>query len=475
MQEANRAFFSSGTLNLVKLICGYARVKFIALSFGTAGVGLLAQANQLQMFGITMGTLALGSGMIQRMIRARANGDRAGEAQALGTVLRMQVAVIALLLIAGLFLQHWIRDHVFDNKIDLFIMWMVLISAPIVVMGHEFLGSSLYGRDRYDLNVRANIISTILGLFIFIGAAYWYGIPGAVGALLFMAFAQLGAFLRESLRVFSWRELFCSPFSWTESRAQLRFGAVVLFTGVCSQGLFLLLRSEVVQKFGFDVNGWVHVPFAISAYYLPLFTGAIWGRLFLVASDQGLSVDPKKELDYFFRICVLGLGAIQMSILVAPKLVVALLYSPEFLPSVALLNVHFIGDAFYIVGLITTTYLLGQGKLGTYCTVWVIYLLIYFAIGMLVLRLGQTYGISLAHAAAAGFMAMAGMIKLRLQWRNFALLLGVVLCVSIQNLLGGWAMHPILRLILAILFIAAALHVSGGGKIIQGKIQKLMS
>ena len=62
-----RAFFSGGLLSLTRLITGFVRVKYVALMLGTAGVGFLSQANELQILGISIASLSMAVGIINRM------------------------------------------------------------------------------------------------------------------------------------------------------------------------------------------------------------------------------------------------------------------------------------------------------------------------------------------------------------------------------------------------------------------------
>ncbi len=56
------AFFAGGLLSLTRLATGFIRVKLTALLLGTAGVGLLSQATQVQLLGITIGSLSIAAG-----------------------------------------------------------------------------------------------------------------------------------------------------------------------------------------------------------------------------------------------------------------------------------------------------------------------------------------------------------------------------------------------------------------------------
>ena len=49
-----RAYVSGGVLSITRLAVGFVRIKYIAVVLGTAGVGFLSQATQLQLLGISV-------------------------------------------------------------------------------------------------------------------------------------------------------------------------------------------------------------------------------------------------------------------------------------------------------------------------------------------------------------------------------------------------------------------------------------
>src|SRR5207302_7842793 len=87
-----RAFVSGGVLSLTRLATGFVRIKYIALVLGTAGVGFLSQATQLQLLGISIASLSMAAGVINRMGAIGPN-NRAREQQLLATAFTAQFTV----------------------------------------------------------------------------------------------------------------------------------------------------------------------------------------------------------------------------------------------------------------------------------------------------------------------------------------------------------------------------------------------
>src|SRR5438876_10041479 len=93
-----RAFFSGGALSLTRLLTGFVRIKYVALVLGTTGVGFLSQATQLQLLGISIASLSLAVGVINRM-GAIGPEKRSHESRLLSTAFTSQVIVAATLLV----------------------------------------------------------------------------------------------------------------------------------------------------------------------------------------------------------------------------------------------------------------------------------------------------------------------------------------------------------------------------------------
>src|SRR5471032_3316367 len=107
-----RAFLVGGVLSLTRLVTGFVRVKYVALVLGTAGVGFLSQATQLQLLGISLGSMSIAVGIINRM-GAIGPGKPQQEARLLATAFTAQLTVTVAMIAAALIWTRPLADAVF--------------------------------------------------------------------------------------------------------------------------------------------------------------------------------------------------------------------------------------------------------------------------------------------------------------------------------------------------------------------------
>src|SRR5712691_4153198 len=113
-----RAFFSGALLSLTRLVTGFVRIKYVALALGTAGVGFLSQATQLQLLGISIASLSLAVGIINRM-GALGSAKPQHESRMLATALTSQTIVGAVLLVLALAAPGRLTYAVFGGETPL--------------------------------------------------------------------------------------------------------------------------------------------------------------------------------------------------------------------------------------------------------------------------------------------------------------------------------------------------------------------
>src|ERR1700712_3415477 len=179
------AFFTGGTLSLTRLLTGFVRIKYVALVLGTAGVGFLSQASQLQLLGISVACVSLAVGIINR-IGAIGPDNRAREGRMLSTAFTAQAIVATTLLIVAVSAPRWLTNAVFGSETPLAAFGIstaeilaVVFSVPASVVASGYLEAVFFGGGRYDLYVKASIWATVLGFASTLAMIWFWRLPGA--------------------------------------------------------------------------------------------------------------------------------------------------------------------------------------------------------------------------------------------------------------------------------------------------------
>jgi O-antigen/teichoic acid export membrane protein len=373
-----RAFFAGGILSLTRLATGFVRIKYVALMLGTAGVGYLSQATQLQLLGISIASLSMGVGVINRM-GAIGPANRAREGRLLSTAFTTQAAVSLTLLTGAVVFSQPLMTAVFGvgtlshapiSRLDIL---AIVFSVPLSVIASGYLEAVFFGGGRYDLYVRASVWATVLGFLSTLAIITIWRLPGAFWSVFVSSALLMTAFIVHVRRVRPLGELFRVGFDWPEANALVRFSIAVLVSGALVPTARLWVNSHVISSFGIDANGLLAVPFALNGYYTPFLTNALWGRMHPAVTRVGPSREGRHELTMALRLTVGMAAAAIVAILFLKDLLVPLAYSRAFLPATRLLPMQLFGDYFYFVAFPFTVYALGISRLRVYLAAWVGY------------------------------------------------------------------------------------------------------
>lgn len=369
-----KAFYSGGVLSFIRLVTGFLRVKYIALTLGTAGIGLLSQASQLQVLGVVIVSLSISTGVINRM--GAIGADRARERRLLSTAFTIHLALSAVLVAAAILLEPMLSRAVFgesapaDATISPAEILAIVFSVPLAALASSFINSVMFGAGRYDLSVRASIWATVTGFTITMLLIIRWGLSGAFWAIPASAAVLFLWHLLYVRRIRPLASLFQIGFDRAEAATLVRFSIVMMITGALVPLTRLWLQSLVVARFGIDAIGILHVPFAMSAYYAPFLTNGLWGRMYPAVASLRDAPPRHRELSAAIRLTV-GLAAAGIvAMLFLQQLLVPLVFSPAFLPATRLMPTQLLGDYLYFVWFPIVLYALAISNLRAFLLAW---------------------------------------------------------------------------------------------------------
>lgn len=402
-----RAFFSGGALSLTRLLTGFVRIKYVALVLGTAGVGFLSQATQLQLLGISVASLSLAVGIINRM-GALGPAKRDYESRMLATAFTAQIGVAAVILMLAIASPQRLTDALFGRDTPLATFGIstlevlaVVFSVPLSVIASGYLEGVFFGGGRYDLYVKASIWATVTGFVATLAMIWIWRLPGAFWSIFASSALLLTAFLVFVRRIRPYSHLFRFGFDFSEANALVRFSIVMLVSGAIVPMARLWIQRDVIVRYGPDANGLLQVPLAITAYYTPFLTNALWGRLHPTITRVGPGPEGRHELTAALRMTVVLATAAIASILFLKDLLVPLAYSRAFVPATKLLPSELTGDYFYFIAMTFSVYALGLSRLRVYLAGWVAYSIIALLGSLYLVRHIGIVGVPIGYGVSA--------------------------------------------------------------------------
>jgi O-antigen/teichoic acid export membrane protein len=396
-----------GQLSLLRLVVGFVRTKYVALVFGVSGVGLLAQGNQLFLLGVTIGSAGLSSGVIRRL--AELSGGSSAEAtrardELVGTSFVIHLVTSVAFTGVVVLLARPITGLVLGPAGTALLLIASVISVPLNALASGHLENVLFGLGRYDLYTRAAGVATAVGLPVFVVCAFVAGLNGAFLGAAIAGGLYFFTFLYEARRLLPVSTLLRLRFSRAAARGLAAFSAATVVTTTAGVLAMLAVRGLLLHFDGGRANGLYQVPVALTAYYAPFLTNALWGRLYPAVSARPAEAAP--ELQAALRLVTLGSTMFVIGVIVSGELLIRIAYSGAFLPAYDLLPIQLIGDLPFFALTTVTVYLLAMSRLRAYVFTWLGYYAAYTgAAAVLVPRHGAV-GAAIAYSAAGWLVAL---------------------------------------------------------------------
>ena len=327
-----RATTIFGGVQIIQVIIGIVRSKFIAVLLGPAGIGLMGlfQAGTGLISGLT--NFGLSTSAIKSISLAQAEDDDEKVGRVIAVFRRLVWATGLLGLLITLGLSSYLSQITFGNKgfTWAFALLSIIVLINQIITGQEVL---LRAMRQVKLMAKSTVIGSIFGLLTSTPFYYFYGMEGIVPALIISASTSL---------FFSW--YFASKLSLNivqidfstvklEGKEMLKMGLMISFGGVTTLVFSYLVRIFISNYGSITDVGLYNAGFTIVNTYVGMIFTAMatdyYPKLSGVAHDVQKS---NRAINQQAEISILILSPIILIFIVFIKWVVFIFYSKAFLP-----------------------------------------------------------------------------------------------------------------------------------------------
>ncbi len=409
-------------LSASKLLCGVLKIKVIALALGVQGVGLLSLAMQFQGTALTFISLSLAVVIINQGRTFMEQGDPRRSGQVLGTGIAIMSASAGVF-VALAFMLNWGFQLGGRIGIDSFVLVAVAISAFVMAASSVVWESTCFLIDKYPVYVRVNIISAFVDSVVIALGAWFYGVDGALYALLLTSVAQFVVYYFLVVRDEGARELLGNlRVERTLLLPMFRQCLSVQATSILVQLSPLLARGHIILVKGNVENGYLQVGTALAAYLLPFVMNGVWGHLHPYVAANGDSAESRKELSATLE-KVMPMAALAcVFVVVASPFLISVFYTGDFLPARRLMVFYFAAEVMFIGLSVLTAYVVAA-KMYLYCfAAYAIYHVILLScvfmfsneFGSMSYVLGHIIGVSLLSAVSMIWGVRSGTLSIGL-------------------------------------------------------------
>jgi len=349
--------------SVVTVLCGVARSKVISMTLGAAGVGIQGLLQSVMKTTTGIAGIGLQGSGVREVARLRGS-NRVDE---LGHTLRaIRAASIWLGAIAAVLLVLFQRPIAgllsLDTATSAWLIGLIAVGvlAQVVFGAYD---AFLRGFRRVASLVKVSVAATVLATGTGTGLILIIGTQGIGWALLLQPMLML-AFAALVGRDYSAHFVARDRVRERDAlRRVVRLGVAFAAIGLMTTGSQLVARVLVANAATIDEVGYFQAAWAVSVLYLGFVLGAMsqdyYPRLAeLAGNGDAISSAVNDQAKVSFLLA----GPAMLGLLTLSEPIVALLYSPEFAPSVELLRWQLLGDVLK-VGSWTLGYLvLAQGR-----------------------------------------------------------------------------------------------------------------
>ncbi len=380
----------------IGLLLGMVRVKFAALLVGTTGVGLLASFTAVQGLVGTLAGLGIQSSAVRDIAAAVAQGD----AQAIGRKVLALRRICWLTGLVGMVIMALLSPLISQLALGSAQYQLDIAALGVAILFANLAGGQMaliQGMRRIGDMARASIVGAALGTAVAIGLYAWLGLRGIVPTLVAVAAIQLTLTWFYARRVpvpevvLSWRDTF------TEAGSMVRLGLVFMWNGLMLSAVSFITVALITQQLGLPAVGIYSAAFVLSGVFVNFVLGAMtadyFPRLTAVAHDKPAMcrmVNEQTEIGL-----LLALPGLLATLALAPW-AIRLLYTPEFLGAIVLLQWFILGCMARIISWPQGFVMMPLGKAGWILFIETSFNLIHVALIALGLWLYGVEGVAIA-------------------------------------------------------------------------------
>lgn len=351
-----------GGSQVINILLGIIRTKFMAMLLGPAGVGLTGLYTAVTGTVGALTGMGIGASGVRQIAEAAGTGDEMKVARTIITLRRASLALGILGMILTIILCVPLSQFTFGSREY---AWPIALLSVTLFLSAVSGGQTalIQGMRRIADLASLSVLGAFLGTVISIPMIFLWGRDGIVPFLITVSAMTIltswwyARKIPVAQLVFGWRE------TLREAKGLLSLGLVFMATGLMTIAVMYLIRVLVVRKLGMDDVGLYQAAATLSSLYIGVILGAMgmdfYPRLTAVAEDNKVCnrmVNEQTEVGL-----LIATPGILATLTFAP-LIIQIFYSANFIPAYEVLRWQIMGIFLRVVSWPMGFILLAKGK-----------------------------------------------------------------------------------------------------------------
>lgn len=396
---------------VVKMLTLLGLNKVLAVYVGPAGYAAIGQLqNAIQMI-FTVSGGALNTGVTK--YTAEYSSDEYKQINLWRTAFKINLYagfLISLLLV--LFNESLALYFLGNIEYKNVFLWFA--ATLILFVLNSFFIAIVNGKKEIFLYVKINIVGSLVSLFVTGLCAFYYGLYGALIALVtnqsVVFFITL--ILCRHFTWFKWKSFFWN-FDKSEATKLSKFALAALTSAIVVPLSHILVRSHLVDSFGWESAGHWDAIWRISSIYLMFITMTLSVYYLPRLSEITSKEEMRKELLNGYRLIIPLLVIISSLIYLLRDFIIILLFSSKFQAMEGLFAWQLVGDTIKIASWLLAYVLLGKAMIKLLIFSELLFASMFYALTVLFSNLIGFEGVALAHALNYAFYFIFIFINLK--------------------------------------------------------------
>lgn len=385
-----------GGSQVINILIGIVRTKFMAVLLGPGGVGLVGMYQAVTGIVGTVTGLGIGSSGVRQIAEAAGSGDETRIARTIYTLRRTALVLGLLGMITTMVLSPYLSRLTFGTEEH---SWAIAVLGVTLLLGSVSGGQAalVQGMRRIADLASMSVLGALLGTVLSVPIIYVWGGSGIVPALLAVSAMTILPSWWYARKVRVPKISLCLADVVWEARGLLSLGLVFMASSVMAAAVLYLTRVLVVRELGVESVGLYQAATTLSTLYIGVILNAMgmdfYPRLTAVADDNvTVSRLVNEQTEVGLLLATPGLLA---TLAVAPY-VIHLFYSVHFVPAYQVLRWQILGIFLRVVAWPIGFVLLAKGKGRVFFWCELIWNLLHVSLIWLGLRLFGLQGTGIA-------------------------------------------------------------------------------
>ena len=351
-----------GGAHFFNLLFGIIRVKFVAMILGPTGIGFIGIYQSI--IDILRNATGLGINMsgVKDVSHARGSGEQVHLDKSV-TVLNRWAIVTGLFgaAIAAMFARsialYTFGDY--ENVRDISLLSIAIFFTTLSVCNVTLL----QGMHELRKMAKTQVLGALLSCLTSIPIYYIFGTEGISFSLIAIS---LTSFIISHYYSHPYKKNKIQLPAYDTFKSGLGMAKLGIFMTInvfVSLGLMYLVRKIIIDRLGMDSVGFFNVSYTVTTMYIGLILNSMMTDFFprlSANSDDDEFVNEKTNEQVVISLLI-GVPVIMLMI-VFSKLVINILYTPEFYPAIRLLQIRVYSLFFSLVGFPVAVIALVKGK-----------------------------------------------------------------------------------------------------------------